>query len=185
MAVEAGWVLAEHMRRARGAAGTPDWPAALAAYAAVRPPHCRRVVLTARAWGELWHLDGVPREQRNVLLRARAVDDYSFPDWIYGPTALFPDHEPAMFEPVPLATADRIAAGRPGKTSTSCRGNFYNAFDGARDVVEREVPSSGVTVVPSSWTATSFRWAITKRCSKRSSRSRTTRSCAGTRWRDR
>lgn len=114
MAIEDGWVLAEHMRRSRGAAGTPDWPAALAAYAAVRPPHCRRVVLTARAWGELWHLDGVPREQRNVLLRARAVDDYSFTDWIYGPTALFPEDEPAMFEPVPLATADRIADGRPG-----------------------------------------------------------------------
>lgn len=115
MAIEDGWVLAEHTRRLRGADGRADWPAALAAYGAVRPPHCRRVVLTARAWGELWHLDGVPREQRNVLLRARAVDDYSFTDWIYGPTALFPEDEPAMFEPIPLATADRVAGSRaPG-----------------------------------------------------------------------
>ncbi|MGP2442907.1 hypothetical protein [Streptomyces sp. JW3] len=30
---------------------------------------------------------------------------YAFTDWVYGPTALFPDEEPAMFEPVPLASA--------------------------------------------------------------------------------
>ncbi|MGW5668247.1 hypothetical protein [Micromonospora sp. NPDC003776] len=62
--------------------------------------------LTARAWGDLWHLDGVDRERRNVLLRARKVDDYSFTDWIYGPAALFPEDEPAMFAPIPLASAD-------------------------------------------------------------------------------
>ena len=112
MAIEDGWVLAEHAERLRRADHTVDWPGTLAAYAAVRPEHCRRVVLTARAWGELWHLDGVQRERRNTLLRARAVHDYSFTDWIYGPTALFPGDEPAMFEPIPLASADRIHAAR-------------------------------------------------------------------------
>lgn len=111
MAIEDGWVLAEHVRRLRGDDGTVDWAAALAAYEAVRPEHCRRVVLTARAWGELWHLDGVEREQRNVLLRSREIDDYSFTDWVYSPTALFPEDEPAMFEPIPLASADRMAGG--------------------------------------------------------------------------
>lgn len=111
MAIEDGWVLAEHVRRLRDANGVVDWAGALAAYEAVRPEHCRRVVLTARVWGELWHLDGIRRAQRNVLLRERAVGDYSFTDWVYGPTALFPADEPPMFEPIPLASADRVSAG--------------------------------------------------------------------------
>ncbi|WP_328396223.1 FAD-dependent oxidoreductase [Nocardia sp. NBC_00416] len=111
MAIEDGWVLAEHAKRRRGDDGVVDWAGALAAYERVRPQHCRRVVLTARAWGELWHLDGVRREQRNVLLREREVDDYSFTDWVYGPTALLPEDEPAMFAPIPLTTADRVGVG--------------------------------------------------------------------------
>ena len=113
MAIEDGWVLAEHLRRQAEAAGPGaelDWPAALGAYEAVRPEHCRRVLTTARAWGALWHLDGAPRDQRNALLRARATDDYSYIDWIYGPTALVPEDEPPMYPAVPLmASAD--AAG--------------------------------------------------------------------------
>ncbi|MEU4837882.1 FAD-dependent oxidoreductase [Nocardia testacea] len=111
MAIEDGWVLAEHVRRLRGDDGVVDWAGALAAYEAVRPEHCRRVVLTARVWGELWHLDGIRRAQRNMLLRERAIGDYSFTDWIYGPTALFPEDEPPMFEPIPLDSADRVVAG--------------------------------------------------------------------------
>ncbi|MEU7915648.1 FAD-dependent oxidoreductase [Microbispora bryophytorum] len=111
MAIEDGWVLTEHVKRLRAGDGAPDWDGALAAYEAVRPEHCRRVVLTARAWGELWHLDGRAREQRNLLLRHRAIDDYSFTDWVYGPTALFPEDEPPMFEPIPLASADLIVSG--------------------------------------------------------------------------
>ncbi|GAA4479756.1 3-hydroxybenzoate 6-hydroxylase [Rhodococcus olei] len=107
MAIEDGWVLAQHVDRLRSDDGTVDWAGVLAAYDAVRPQHCRRVLETARVWGELWHLDGVPREQRNVLLRSRPVDDHSFTDWIYGPTALFPEDEPAMFEPIPLSSADQ------------------------------------------------------------------------------
>jgi 3-hydroxybenzoate 6-monooxygenase len=51
MAIEDGWVLAQHVSRLR--TPMPDgagWDAALAAYQAVRPEHCRRVVLTARTW---------------------------------------------------------------------------------------------------------------------------------------
>lgn len=79
-----------------------DWDAVLAAYDAVRPQHGRRVLETARAWGILWHHDGVKREQRNAIMRSRDARDYSFVDWIFGPTALTPDEEPAMFQPIPL-----------------------------------------------------------------------------------
>lgn len=109
MAIEDGWVLGEHAGRHRSQDGTVDWDGALAAYEAVRPEHCRRVLTTSRAWGELWHLDGVAREQRNALLRARDTYDYSFVDWLYGPTALTPDQEPAMFTPIPLSSADTEA----------------------------------------------------------------------------
>jgi 3-hydroxybenzoate 6-monooxygenase len=106
MAIEDGWVLATHVaaqRAVRTASGSGvDWSAALAAYNAVRPQHCRRVLTTARAWGELWHVDGTERLRRNVLLRARDVRDYTFTDWIYGPTALTPDQEPPMYPTVPL-----------------------------------------------------------------------------------
>ncbi|WP_436699959.1 FAD-dependent oxidoreductase [Nocardioides sp. BYT-33-1] len=109
MAIEDGWVLAEHVARRTsgdGTARTVDWDGALAAYQAVRPEHCRRVVLTARAWGELWHLDGLARDRRNQLLRARETHDYTYTDWIYGPTALTPEDEPPMYPVVPLASVD-------------------------------------------------------------------------------
>ncbi|MFG2534644.1 FAD-dependent monooxygenase [Streptomyces sp. NPDC048511] len=107
MAIEDGWVLGEHVARNRAADGTVDWDAALFAYEAVRPEHCRRVLTTSRTWGELWHLDGVAREQRNALLRARDTYDYAFVDWLYGPTALTVDEEPPMFTPVPLSSGGR------------------------------------------------------------------------------
>ncbi|MBW8484118.1 FAD-dependent monooxygenase [Actinomadura sp. PM05-2] len=114
MAIEDGWVLGEHVARRTAADGSVDWPAVLAAYQAVRPEHCRRVLATSRAWGELWHLDGLPRRQRNVLLRERDTYDYAFVDWLYGPTALDPADEPPMFAPVPLASArtDALAESR-------------------------------------------------------------------------
>ncbi|WP_182311268.1 FAD-dependent oxidoreductase [Streptomyces sp. SCUT-3] len=117
MAIEDGWVLAKHYARhaatpiatatATAADGDvrPDWDAALAAYEAVRVEHCRRILTTGRAWGELWHLGGVERLQRNAIMRARDTYDYHFTDWVYGPTALTPDEEPPMFTPVPLASA--------------------------------------------------------------------------------
>jgi salicylate hydroxylase len=97
MAIEDGWVLSSHVGRAG------IGPAALAAYEAVRAEHCRRVLLTSRAWGELWHLDGERRERRNEILRARDIYDYSFVDWLYGPTALTPDQEAGMFTVIPLS----------------------------------------------------------------------------------
>ncbi|MGW4031018.1 FAD-dependent oxidoreductase [Streptomyces sp. NPDC004838] len=106
MAIEDGWVLAEHVAAQRprrsGTGSGVDWDTALAAYEAVRPEHCRRVVLTARSWGDLWHHVGIKREQRNAVLRARRTDDYAFMDWIYGPTALTPGEEPAMFRTIAL-----------------------------------------------------------------------------------
>jgi salicylate hydroxylase len=100
MAMEDAWVLAEHVG-AQLASGVSvdglDWDAALAAYNAVRPEHTRRVLTTARKWGELWHHDGDKRQWRNEVLRARDVHDYSFVDWLYGTTALTPDQEPEMF----------------------------------------------------------------------------------------
>ena len=96
MAIEDGYVLAEHL------AATRDPDRALAAYQAVRPEHCRRVLTTSRAWGELWHLDGEQRDRRNKILRARDPYDYSFTDWLYSTTALTPAQEPAMFTPIPL-----------------------------------------------------------------------------------
>ena len=96
MAIEDGWVLAEHL------AATRDPDAALAAYQAVRPEHCRRVLTTSRAWGRLWHLDGDQRDRRNQILRARDPHDYAFTDWLYSATALTPSQEPPMFTPIRL-----------------------------------------------------------------------------------
>jgi salicylate hydroxylase len=125
MAIEDGWVLAQHVSRLRTAtAEGADWDAALAAYQAVRPEHCRRVVLTARTWGELWHLDGTRRLQRNAILCARDTHDYRFTDWIYGPTALTPDQEPALYRAVPLNSiqAERKprASGKPLFPTAAC-----------------------------------------------------------------
>jgi salicylate hydroxylase len=94
MAIEDAWVLSEHVgTRSQGV----DWDAALAAYNAVRPEHCRRVQSTARAWGKLWHHDGEKREWRNAVLRERDVYDYAYVDWLFGPTALTPGQLPPMF----------------------------------------------------------------------------------------
>ncbi|MFL6053129.1 MAG: FAD-dependent oxidoreductase [Actinoallomurus sp.] len=106
MAIEDGWVLAKHVAARRAEDGSIDWPGALAAYEAVRTEHCRRVVIAARAWGELWHLDGVARLQRNAIVRARDTYDYTFTEWIYGPTALTPEEEPPMFSTIPLDSVD-------------------------------------------------------------------------------
>ena len=114
MAIEDGWVLAEHVGAQR-AARTEDgsgveWDAALAAYNAVRPEHCRRVLTTARAWGELWHLDGVKRLLRNAVLRARDTYDYTYTEWIYGPTALTPEEETDLYPSLALEQAAVAAA---------------------------------------------------------------------------
>jgi len=119
MAIEDGWVLAEHAaRRMIATADGPDvdWDAALAAYEAVRAEHCRRVVLTSRTWGALWHLDGAKRLQRNTILRARDTYDYSFVDWLYERTALTIDDEPQMFRPIPLGSTALAGSGGAQET---------------------------------------------------------------------
>lgn len=116
MAIEDGWVLSEHAARQLDegiAVGDLDWDVALDAYNAVRPEHCRRVLTTGRKWGELWHLDGIKRLQRNVLLRARDTYDYTYTEWIYGPTALFPQDEPPLYPVVALDSVDVRAIEEP------------------------------------------------------------------------
>lgn len=76
-----------------------DWDGALAAYEAVRPEYCRRVVTTVHEWGTLWHLEREERLQRNAVLTAREID------CIYGPTALFPQDEPEPYPQTSLASA--------------------------------------------------------------------------------
>ncbi|HWG00735.1 MAG TPA: FAD-dependent monooxygenase, partial [Trebonia sp.] len=122
MAIEDGYVLAEQLAgQLAGACGAgAAWDEALSAYEAVRAEHCRRVVLASRAWGDLWHLDGDKRLRRNEILRARDTCDYSFVDWLYGPTALVPAEEPKMFRPIPLdaSAPERVGCGlEPGPRS--------------------------------------------------------------------
>ena len=45
---------------------------------------------------------GIKRLQRNAILRARNTYDYTFTEWIYGNTALFPADEPPMYPTIPL-----------------------------------------------------------------------------------
>jgi salicylate hydroxylase len=60
------------------------------------------VLSTGRKWGELWHVDGIKREQRNVILRSRDTYDYTYTEWIYGPTALTPEQEAPLYPIIPL-----------------------------------------------------------------------------------
>ncbi|HEX7161642.1 MAG TPA: FAD-dependent oxidoreductase [Trebonia sp.] len=118
MAIEDGYVLAEHLAAGPGAdvacadiaradvaradVACADIDRALAAYQAVRAEHCRRVVTASRDWGALWHLDGDKRQRRNEILRARDTRDYSFVDWLYSITALTLAEEPPIFQQIPL-----------------------------------------------------------------------------------
>jgi len=66
-----------------GGSGT-DWPAVFTTVERQRQPRTARVQQVARIWGETWHLDGVARQLRNILLRNRSLSDYSYLDWLYG-----------------------------------------------------------------------------------------------------
>ncbi|WP_219414418.1 FAD-dependent monooxygenase [Pseudonocardia nigra] len=63
---------------------TIDWDTALRDYADVRTARTARVQRTARAWGDLWHCDGLFRSVRNAMLRDREPTDYRYVDWLYG-----------------------------------------------------------------------------------------------------
>lgn len=57
-------------------------------------------------WGELWHLRDPGRLQRNAVFDSIDLHDWAFTDWVWGPTALFPQDEAPMFTPIPLGSAD-------------------------------------------------------------------------------
>lgn len=121
MAIEDAWTLAAHID-AYTWGGAIDWTAALTAYEAVRTRHTARVITTARAWGNLWHLDGAARLRRNELLRARDPHDYSYVDWLYGPTALVPADLVAL--PAP---GDRPEPTVPGQLPAAAGGGRHSA----------------------------------------------------------
>lgn len=102
MAIQDAYVLAEHAATNRRAGGSIDADTVLAAYNAVRPEHCRRVLTTSRRWGDLWHLREPEASFRNALLEARDTYDYSFTDWLYKDTALTPHEEPELFTPLSI-----------------------------------------------------------------------------------
>lgn len=102
MAIQDAYVMAEHAAEERRPDGTIDADKVLAAYNAVRPEHCRRVLTTSRQWGQLWHLPQPEAGFRNALLEARDTYDYSFTDWLYKDTALTPEEEPEMFAPLSI-----------------------------------------------------------------------------------
>lgn len=52
------------------------------------PGRCHRVSATARAWGELWHLDGEERVQRNALMGELHSCADAFTGRVSGPTQL-------------------------------------------------------------------------------------------------
>jgi len=151
MAIEDGWVLAEHVAARQavrtesgpGSGSGVDWDAALAAYDAVRPPHCARVQTTARAWGELWHLDGLARRQRNVVLHGRDTYDYTYTDWIYGTTALTPDQEPPSYPRFPLSSVEVVGPEAPAQLAST---NLAASATPTRvSIVSSSVPSSVIT----------------------------------------
>lgn len=89
MAIEDAWVLGEHVKKAgvkgsaaKGTATGVNWEQVLAAYNAVRPEHCRRVLSTAWIWGDLWHLTGEQRLWRNKVLEERDIHNYDYVDWL-------------------------------------------------------------------------------------------------------
>lgn len=77
-AIEDALCLAGHVAQA------DDIPRALLAFQNARNLRTARVQLTARAMGEFFHLDGVSAKARNQMMAARAANDYSALDWLYG-----------------------------------------------------------------------------------------------------
>lgn len=61
-----------------------DWPTALKDYETARTRRTALVQTRARTWGEIWHVDGLPRLLRNELFRDRRPDDFKHIDWLYG-----------------------------------------------------------------------------------------------------
>ncbi len=99
MAIEDAWVLGE-LVAAQGASGGGDavaWDDVLAAYNAVRPVRCRRIMEVSRDWGGLWHAGADRRQWRNEALQGWSPQDHRYTDWLFGPTALRPEDERELF----------------------------------------------------------------------------------------
>ncbi len=82
-AIEDAWTLGLHAP-SRGSDGPDEWQEALVTYEKLRTERTAQVQTVARAWGDLWHCDGLTRALRNELLRDRNPADYKHIDWLYG-----------------------------------------------------------------------------------------------------
>lgn len=86
-AIEDAHMLAAQAGKHTGAAhgGKPgvDWSAVLHSFTETRASHTAQVQNSARAWGDIWHIDGVGRAMRNELLTTRDPADYRHIDWLY------------------------------------------------------------------------------------------------------
>ena len=105
MAIEDGYVLAEHLAatgRRRRAPSPPTRPSAPSTAAGSSPPPAPGA--NSGTW------TATQRDRRNQILRARDPHDYSFTDWLYSTTALTPSQEPRMFTPIPLEAPTPAAA---------------------------------------------------------------------------
>jgi 3-hydroxybenzoate 6-monooxygenase len=88
-AIQDGAALARELSRVHGRAGA--WPteavqAALCGYEGRRVAQASRVQRTARAWGDIWHVDGLAMILRDEVFQLRAVDDFRRIDWLWGDT---------------------------------------------------------------------------------------------------
>jgi len=88
-AIEDAATLAAELATA-GRTGRP-FSEGLASYAAIRAPHAMRVQRAARAWGEIWHVDGVAKLLRDELLLDRNVADQKHVTWLYRENVTPPD----------------------------------------------------------------------------------------------
>jgi salicylate hydroxylase len=68
---------------------------AIASYQAERIPHTAQVQRRARAWGDIWHVDGTMRSLRDAYLRERAPGDHRHTGWLYGEPGANGDRSPA------------------------------------------------------------------------------------------
>ncbi|MBK8469140.1 MAG: FAD-dependent monooxygenase [Candidatus Phosphoribacter sp.] len=77
-------VAQQFARHDTASAGERGVERALAAYESIRAPRAARVQRAARAWGDIWHIDGTGAMLRNELLRTIEDDDFSYADWLWG-----------------------------------------------------------------------------------------------------
>jgi 2-polyprenyl-6-methoxyphenol hydroxylase-like FAD-dependent oxidoreductase len=77
--------LEDALQLANAVSNHSDVTDAFLAYQAERIPRTTRVVETARAFGEMIHIDGIGQHLRNRLLSRHADDDFGELDWLYRP----------------------------------------------------------------------------------------------------